>query len=286
VNRVRVVKVLLVVVPVLVFVVVLRGLGEGCRQSGLPGGYGLIEETPRWRVYGPEGDPDMALVGPAIDRFVDRFVADWGDAFRLVSPSDRISVYVFRTREDFARWTPRRLSDGIDRVAGFWQPDAWTIAAVTHTGPGLETLRHEAVHMLLDRAVRGQGHAWSVWLNEGLAQTFEEGLVEDGRLVPGRVPRGLATGLRRTHEAGELVPTWKLIAQDHAGFHEVRSEALNYAHAWALTTWLLTTRRQEFVEYFESEREPGPVPPGEFTSRFGEDVREPMLAWLEENAVD
>jgi hypothetical protein len=146
-------------------------------------------------------------------------------------------------------------------------------------GLGLPTLRHEAVHAILDREVRGTNHEWPTWLNEGLAQAFEAGRLDaSGRLVPGPLDEGQAWHVRRLLRDGTLEETWRLVSRSHEEF--MADATTSYAHAAALVLYLMERRWDEFLEHFEDERKPGRLDPGVFTTRFGADLRGEMEAWI------
>jgi hypothetical protein len=281
-TTVRLLKVLLIVVPFLVFVFVLRGLGESCRERGLPYGYGKIAQSERWRVYGPLGDEALARAGEELDAFRRLFHATYGEALHLRESDDALALYLFRDREAFREYANARLTDDTDRIAGYYWPGSWSVVAVVRRGLGLETFRHEIVHAILDRDVRGGGHAWSPWLNEGLAQAFEQPRVVGERLLPGEPRPEQALLVIAAYRGGFLPSVRDLSALDHDRF--MADVDLHYAYAATLVLYLMNERWSDFVWFFDRERDAGPIAPSTLARRVGRDLRPELVAWLSSRA--
>jgi hypothetical protein len=118
---------------------------------------------------------------------------------------------------------------------------------------GLQTLRHETVHLLMGQA-RTQGVIHSPWLKEGLAQLFE---AFDPAADPPRPP-GMTDGDRtmlRTVGSGGGIDLARLLGIDDYQEFVGRQAGRNYLEALALTAFLFERRPPEkLAEYIELER--------------------------------
>lgn len=112
-----------------------------------------------------------------------------------------------------------------------------------HAGRVMAVLHHEAFHAYLENYVYPRAE-YDVprWLNEGLAQVFENGTLETYALRVDEVNRSalllIAADLSR-----QPTPLAEVLTADHRSFLAVhdgdRGKQLNYAYAWALAHYLM-----------------------------------------------
>lgn len=109
-------------------------------------------------------------------------------------------------------------------------------------------LTHEAAHAFLDVSVYPSAtHALPRWLNEGLAQLFENVVVEEGQVYWGRLDADRLQAAQQLLRRGEL-PALASILQDNPQVFKVGhlTQTLRadrqYLAAWALTYWLVVQR--------------------------------------------
>src|SRR5438093_11038290 len=99
-----------------------------------------------------------------------QYSARWSNF--LPPQDDRFEVYLFRRRTGYLRFTGQDPKN----TGGIFIPSRNLLAAFLEEQgrDGLwRTLQHEAFHQFALRAI---GPQLPVWLNEGIAQIFEEGL--------------------------------------------------------------------------------------------------------------
>jgi hypothetical protein len=109
-------------------------------------------------------------------------------------------------------------------------------------GRVLALLHHEAFHAYLENYVYPQSeHDVPRWLNEGLAQVFEHGMLEADTLRVD-VPHKATLALLADDLAANPTPLAQILAADHRSFlvahGEDRGKRLNYAYAWGLAYYL------------------------------------------------
>jgi hypothetical protein len=182
---------------------------------------------------------------------------------------ERMVVVVFPDAESVQAYAGR--SARVDRGAsgklhGYTDP---LYGAVFVPRDAIGTLRHEAVHWVMETA-RGPGAPpYSPWLAEGLAQLFESFDPRDPRPPrPGRVPV-------RDLDVDRLIHV-----ETHAAFLGEDVER-NYAEALLLCGFLFETRGKELKEYVAAERSSADSRPLVFRRIFRHD-QEPFRRELAE----
>jgi len=105
----------------------------------------------------------------------------------------------------------------------------------------LRMLYHEGFHAFLDQFLFDEKLVKKVprWLNEGLAQYFEEARVEGSRLVLGQENRRKIAFLRKARREGKLVPMAKMLtagAEDYLvkDTSDLEKSTKHYLQAWCL----------------------------------------------------
>lgn len=105
----------------------------------------------------------------------------------------------------------------------------------------LRTLYHEGFHAFLDQFLFDEKLVKKVplWLNEGLAQYFEEARVEGSRLVLGQENRRKIAFLRKASREGKLVPMAKMLTAGSEEYlvrdtSDLEKSTKHYLQAWCL----------------------------------------------------
>lgn len=159
-------------------------------------------------------------------------------------------VVVFRDKKTFDRFKP------IEWAAGFFQPgeDINYIALTADGGESgnFQTIFHEYTHFLVDNSM-GRANI-PPWLNEGIAEYYEQFLIEnDQKVTLGASHAANLQILRR----GEFIPFETFFATDYYTLHKQSKESaqLFYAQSWALVHYLLqgggAARRALFDRFVE-----------------------------------
>jgi hypothetical protein len=148
----------------------------------------------------------------------------------------RTALTKFRRQIELEIQRAQKQLDDVDR--------ANEAALQQHAGRTLALLRHEAFHAYLENYVYPQGR-YDVprWLNEGLAQIFENGLLESDTF---RVDVPSKSALAElADESAETISLIKVLAADHRNFlvpHGERGNQAHYACAWGLAYYLTFVR--------------------------------------------
>jgi hypothetical protein len=158
--------------------------------------------------------------------------------FRGGGGATNLEVYLFRRHEDYLNFTDRKMENS----GGVFMPSRNLLAAFLE-GQGLDSLRrtlqHEAFHQFADAAISSN---LPVWLNEGLAQMFEEGLWTGNGFWIGQVPPRRIRQLQADIKAKRLVRFETLLSITPDEWAKRMSDrvegAMQYNESWAIVHFL------------------------------------------------
>lgn len=187
------------------------------------------------------------------------------------------SVYLFGNKEQYIRF----IGNNMRSSAGAFIPGRNALAALAD-GQGRDalrrTLQHEAFHQFASTTF---GPRMPVWLNEGLAQYFEEGLWTADGFVSGQVPPRRLRQLNADIEAKRIIPFDKMLTMAPEVWEKALAArsptrgATQYNQAWAMVHFLVqvsdengTPRlRQRFLDWLK-QIELGADPQASFVTAF------------------
>ncbi len=209
--------------------------------AAVPGGGPRRFETAHYRVH---TDLDEALSRDLADelefcygeftRRLEMFRSRDAD-----SGGEKFNVYLFAREADYNRFTGGRFPN----TGGIFMSGPRALAVYLE-GQGRaamrKTLRHEAFHQFADDRL---GDGLPVWVNEGLAQIFEESVrVGDGLRI-GLLPPERLRQLRYDNERGRLFDFATLIRYSDDDWARTLIDrgraATQYTQAWAMVHFLL-----------------------------------------------
>jgi hypothetical protein len=155
------------------------------------------------------------------------------------TPAARFDVYLYKDRKDYVTL----IRDALPNTGGIFIPKRNLLAAFL-IGQGRDSLRrtiqHEAFHQFAHTAI---GPNLPIWLNEGMAQVFEEGIWTGSQFSIGQVPP------RRLRQLQHDIKTSRMMAfRDFLDLTDVEWQkdirtaetgASRYSQAWAMTHFLV-----------------------------------------------
>ena len=152
----------------------------------------------------------------------------------------KLHVYLFRKRADYLHLVGERFTN----TGGLYVSGRNFLAAFLE-GQGRDglrrTLQHEAFHQFVHEAMP---NGIPVWLNEGMAQFYEEGLWTGSDFWTGQVPPRRVRQLQLDLKKGRMSDFATLGALTSAQWAQVFTGemgkgATQYNHAWAMVYFLL-----------------------------------------------
>jgi hypothetical protein len=186
---------------------------------------------------------DLALRLDAMYEEYDRRLAD----FKTTNDEKRpFEVYVFNERDDYMKFTGNRLAN----TGGVFIPHKNQLVAFLK-GQGRDglrrTLQHEAFHQFAYRSI---SQDLPPWLNEGMAQLFEESIWTGRSFMINQVPP------RRIRQLQNDIKTKRLIAFDRflkttldewleTLIKDAERGATQYNQAWAMVHFLVNAGTED-----------------------------------------
>ncbi len=189
------------------------------------------------------------------------------------------NVYLFSRRADYSKFTGGEFPN----TGGVFVARKRALAVYLEE-QGREqmrkTLRHEAFHQYAYEKI---GSGLPVWLNEGLAQLFEESIRLDQQLRVGLVPPDRLRQLQRDVAQGKLVDFELILRLNEDGWAKTLADrgraATQYTQAWAMVHFLIYAQdaagkpiyRDRFNNMLR-EIAQGRTGWGAFTNNFGQNL--------------
>ncbi len=153
---------------------------------------------------------------------------------------ERFEVYLFEHKADYDKLTENRFPN----TGGIFMAGQRNLLAAFLEDQGRDalrrTLQHEAFHQFAYAQI---SHELPIWLNEGLAQLFEEGIWTGGQFLIGQAPPQRVRQLQTDLSAGSLIDFQSFLGQsDDAWAARLAGSAeaggTQYNQAWAMVHFL------------------------------------------------
>jgi hypothetical protein len=186
-------------------------------------------------------DEDLAKeLGQRMDMMFGEYQRRLAD-FAVNREFQMLDVYLFRRKEDYMAYTVNRFPN----TGGVFMAGRVNALAAFLEGQGRDalkrTLQHEAFHQFAHNAISPD---LPIWLNEGMAQVFEEGLWTGEKFMLGQVPPRRLRQLKSDIEGDRLVEFRKFLTITPDEWSktlavDANRGATQYNQAWAMTHYLI-----------------------------------------------
>ncbi|MCG3149473.1 MAG: hypothetical protein PCFJNLEI_02935 [Verrucomicrobiae bacterium] len=186
-------------------------------------------------------------IGREVNGYMNAMLQLYSRYFSNWTTKDAARVVVFNNRDDFREYSRTAVGATHAGLAGYCHrktdPDGNTFyELVTFESAGLwQVLAHEGFHQFIGYEL---GEAVPVWLNEGLAQFFENNTVKNGRLIPGGIDAKTLAAAQAVIRARRVPALGELLAMDRRTFYA--SPEVTYPVSWALVYYLMTRDSASF----------------------------------------
>lgn len=249
----------------------------------LPAGF-AVHRTRHYVVCFDTSRDYAKWVAALFERHRETFLNAWRRAgLDVHEPAQPLAVVVFADRRDYEAFAARDIGSAASRVVGYYnlltnRVMTYDLTATDAAGPGarpasgrrgldvlaqpesamlVSTLVHEATHqMAFNCGMHRRLAPVPLWVSEGIATYFEPPDLrnQDGWRGLGVVNRTRLDGFRTGHHPGDIAA---VVSSDDR-FRDAASAVSTYATAWALTWFLVETRRDQFVAYLAqlADRQP------------------------------
>lgn len=171
------------------------------------------------------------------------------------SPMD---LYFFNTRDQYQSFLQKQNLGVASTSGGVFFVNNDDKGLATYLEPRdpdwtLQTLRHEGFHQF---AFAHIGPSLPLWVNEGLAEYFAEGIVVRGRISPGIVPGRRLAAVRNAIATNTTLDFTQLISMDSKTWQtlmETRPDhgAMLYNQSWSMVQFLIHGDGGRYTKPFE-----------------------------------
>jgi hypothetical protein len=191
---------------------------------------------------------------------------------------DRLEAYLFASKTEYDTATHHRVPN----TGGlfFYGPRPFLAAYLEPQGRDAlrRVLQHEAFHQFAYFLISKD---LPIWLNEGMAQLFEEGIWNGGDFTIGEIPASRAHQLQDDLKAGRLLPLATLLAMTPHDWGQrlvtdAKAGAIQYNESWALVQYLSQgpgNNRHKLIAWLSALHE-GKEPATSFAAAFPEGAGE------------
>lgn len=277
-------------------------------KEQLPPGFS-ISKTKHYVFVHNTSEAYARWVGQLFERLHRGFYNYWGRSLKLEEPRFPLVAVIFRDKASYLQYSERRIGESARAMIGFYNIKSNRVITYDLTGidgmvpPGVNvpssrlinqvlsrpqaertvaTIVHEAVHQIAyNSGMQTRMADNPLWLSEGMAMFFES--------PDFKAAQGWAMGKVNYHNLrlfGQYLPSrpadsLTTLLADDTRFRQQPSASKAYSESWALTYFLIKTKRKQYAAYIKELSELPAM--GETSAReridvfkkhFGEDLSE------------
>jgi hypothetical protein len=181
---------------------------------------------------------------------------------------ERLPVFLFSKAEDY------HASGGITGSSGIYAGTKLMVIAGRPVGNNIwRVIQHEGFHQYVAKAM---SRAMPMWVNEGMAEYFGDGIWTGDSFVTGVIPPARLKQIKSLIKQDQILPFMDMLQMSNAGWN-ANLAARNYAQAWAMVYFLAHAEDRKYqraLNGFISDIALGGTPwDVSFVRAFGRDVR-------------
>ena len=215
---------------------------------------------------------DTNRCNAALERLFKGFFAFWKNrGLPLTLPPNQLVIVLHGNREMYQQHGQNELGDAVSSVYGYYSQktnrvNLLAVDVVQRNGISggasgvlasrtMATVIHEATHQLsYNSGLQTRLAPHPLWFSEGLAIFFEP---PNLKTQTGYQPIGAVSPLhlgayRAVSRVRKVMNLEELVAHDRV-FRDSATIRMAYSQSWALTYFLIRTRRAEFLTYLETQ---------------------------------
>ena len=250
----------------------------------MPSGF-AVYRTSHYVIVHNTTDAYVRQVGLLFERLHKGFYTYWkNQGWKLPEPRFPLVALVLADRKDFLKHAGAEVGDTAKMVIGYYHlsSNRMTTSFMPNLERNIATIIHEATHQLAYNCGLQTRFADNpMWVSEGLAMFFESTDLKSatGWRAIGRINRVNLDRWRRylPNRPGDSLVS---LLSDDSRFRRSETAASAYGESWALTYFLLKTRKKDFVQYMRALSEGKPMV--ELTARERIELFESTFAPLDE----
>lgn len=195
----------------------------------------------------------------AYGRHMDLIFAEYSRRFRMFTARQNqpMPLYLLRTRHQYIALM-RELGFNASSSGGmfFVSAEASGLATWIEGVPRsttLETLQHEGFHQFAHTYI---GHHLPIWVNEGLAEYFGDGLIVRGKMKVGLATEHRLQAVQRANQNRTIIDFDDLLSMAHEQWQknmmgESTTGYLQYQQSWSMVYFLIHGDKGKYRPAFE-----------------------------------
>lgn len=202
---------------------------------------------------------EARMYGRHMDRLFKAYEQRFANLGLRARDTSAMPLYLFRGREQYVRFMNDQVMLNASNSGGmfFFRRDIQGLATFTQDRPLTETLavlQHEGFHQFAFRYI---GTGLPIWVNEGLAQYFEDGIFVKGRLVLDLANGERIESIKAALAENRTISFDVMLSMTDEQWSQTlqsdpRRAALLYDQAWSMVFFLATADRGRYVEPFRN----------------------------------
>lgn len=224
-------------------------------RAELPAGFEILR-TSHYLIGYNSNQAYARRVAMLLEQLYRGFYTYWRNhRWDLPDPEFPLVALVLDDREDFLAYAGAEVGEAAESFIGYYH--LGTNRIITYNVPNFErnvaTVIHEATHQLAYNCGLQKRFADNpMWVSEGLAIYFES----PDRRNPNSW-RGIGQVNRvnldrwRKYQQNRPPESLETLLADDSRFRRAATAEAAYAECWALTYFLIRTRRQQYIEYLQ-----------------------------------
>lgn len=230
----------------------------------LPGGFKAYR-TANFLILHNGNDAYVRRVGALFEQLFKGFNAYWkNQGWKLPEPRFPLTALVLANHANFLDHATEEIGEMAKSVIGYYHLE--TNCMTTFNVPNLErniaTIVHEATHQLAyNTGIQKRYSDNPMWVSEGLALFFESPDFSSPRTGWRSIGRVNRVNFNRWKKYVRTRPADSLttLLADDSRFRSSATAEFAYAEAWAMTYFLLKTKREQYVSYMRTLSEGKPL---------------------------
>ncbi len=229
----------------------------------LPAGF-AVHQTTNYVIVHNTNESYVRWVGGLFEQLHRGFYTYWNNqGWDLPKPKFPLVALAFADRASYDAYSSNDVGDAAKATIGYYnlETNRMTTYNVPNAERNVATIIHEATHQLAFNAGLQRRYADNpMWVSEGMAVFFEspdfnnpKGWRTIGKVNGVNLDRFRRYMPRRGNESLAL-----LLADDNR-FRQEASASDAYSEAWAMTYFLIKTKKKEYISYLQQLSESKPL---------------------------
>ena len=165
-------------------------------------------------------------------------------------PKTKAKLFLFQTKNDYHQTLARRFNTHQPGSWGLYIPRHYALVGWREdsTVPEMKKLlQHEGLHQAVDLMFGDM----PTWANEGLAEVFERGLLQEDDLILGEFPDRDKKRLLQGMQEGVIMPFDHFLSMNQRTWNaRLGSGNLNYLQAWSICHFFIYAENKKYEKNF------------------------------------